>query len=164
MRKVIILQGISGAGKSTYFTKVVDSFTDVVMTFKKVSADDYFLKDGKYCFDVTKLGEAHSTCLRSYREGLQGNVSLLVVDNTNTNAVDMAPYVALAQMKDYEVEIHRLECPVDIAVKRNLHGTPRKVIEGMQYNLERFDRFAPRHWPKAIIIPYDEKHDEKKSG
>lgn len=31
-----------------------------------VSADDYFMRDGTFHFDVNKIGEAHASCLRRF--------------------------------------------------------------------------------------------------
>ena len=81
--KVIIPRGGSGAGKSTWIERTHPE----ALIF---SADAFFInEEGVYGFDVTKLGEAHAWCFKSFinccqslvddGEGVEDTVA--VVDN-----------------------------------------------------------------------------------
>lgn len=89
--KVIMMSGVPGSGKSTL---VARRWPGAVV----FSADAYFMVDGEYRFDPSRIGEAHCGCLRSFTETLQvADVEVLVVDNTNLSVSEIAPYAALAQ-------------------------------------------------------------------
>jgi predicted kinase len=125
-KKVILLRGISGAGKSTYTSK---HFPGAVVC----SADQYFISpDGNYKFDPEKLGSAHGSCKRKFKKALEANDPLIVVDNTNTTLWEMQPYIQLAAAHGYDVDVIRLEVSPELAASRNLHGVPPEAIKKMQ--------------------------------
>ena len=55
---LVLVRGIPGAGKTTFAEKLAWPLGAPVY-----SADDYFMKDGKYIFNVAGLGAAHAQCL-----------------------------------------------------------------------------------------------------
>lgn len=123
---MIILRGISGAGKSTYVKK---NFPDAVVC----SADTYFVdQDGNYNFDPSKLGHAHNHCQNSFKHALDRNQPLVVVDNTNTTMREMKPYLQMAKDHGYDVEVVRIETPLDVASRRNVHGVPYDAVKRMK--------------------------------
>jgi predicted kinase len=133
--KVTILSGVPGSGKSTYST----SNPGLI-----VSADDYFTDryTGEYKFDATKLGAAHGACLRAFvtHVAVSSAGMDIFVDNTNTTAVEIAPYYAVALAYGYQVEILTvLVKPEDLprCAERNKHGVPLKSIERMAENIYR---------------------------
>lgn len=128
-RKVVILRGASGSGKSTY---IKNHLPDAYVC----SADHYFEKSGKYVFDVNKLPAAHEECKRKFRKALKEKLPLIVVDNTNTKWWEMKPYVLDAHDAGYEVEFVRLETPVDVAAKRNLHNVPFDAVQKMANRMQ----------------------------
>jgi predicted kinase len=112
MERVVILSGISGAGKSHYAVKLTRDTPDSTI----VSADRFFYRDnGEYEFDVTKLSEAHATCFRYFIDALMIGDELVVVDNTNTTIWEISPYVLGAQAFGYDFEIVTIHCPLDLA-------------------------------------------------
>lgn len=141
--KVVIMQGVSGSGKSTIAEQLMVACYDA----RCVSADLYFMQDGEYKFDQSLLGEAHKTCLRNFLETVTADPSelpeLLIVDNTNTQLWEMAPYIHAAAAYGHEVEVIRCVCPVEKAAGRNLHGVPEKAVQGMADRLEKPLPFWP---------------------
>lgn len=131
MRTVTILRGVSGSGKSTYTAKNFSTAT-------VCSADLFFLKDGVYQFDATKLGNAHSWCFRQFEAALQRGDDSVVVDNTNTKLWEFKNYVQAAAKYGYEVKVVRLTVDVAVAAARNLHGVPVETVQRMQ---DRFQDF-----------------------
>lgn len=146
--KVIILSGISGAGKSTYIKK---NHPNAIVC----SADDFFMIDGEYRFDPTKLGQAHATCFRKYLNqlsfatGYSPHSEDIVVDNTNTTAMEISPYVLAAEAYGVEYEIVTLVVDPSIATKRNVHKVPEKTVFAMAKKLA--GRILPPWWNHKTV-------------
>lgn len=142
---VTILVGVPGSGKSHHTA----SLTGAVV----VSADHYFVElgGGTYAFDPTKLGAAHGQCLRRYTEALQRGEAHVVVDNTNTTSLEMAPYVSLALAYGYAVTIVRVTCDPAVAAARNTHGVPEGAIRAMHARIESMmDAGFPPFWGVVV--------------
>lgn len=127
--KLICLSGVSGSGKST-FAATLSNFV--------VSADDFFIKEGKYNFDVRLLPKAHGACFRSCISYLAQSFETVVVDNTSTNVEDISPYALVATAFGYDFEsvinhVDILDLPK--CVNRNKHGTPYETILRQYTNL-----------------------------
>lgn len=132
---VKIMRGISGSGKSTYAKTLARTAHDAGLLPIICSADDFFIGAGGYKFDIEKLGEAHQWCMRRFLTSLQDKVDPVIVDNTNINLEDLAPYVAVGQALDYNVEIIQVNTPPEIAAGRNVHGVEEKHVYGMHKRL-----------------------------
>lgn len=144
MRQIVILRGISGSGKSTM---VGSEFPMAV----KVSADDFFMVDGEYRFDPSKLSLAHQACWRAFYAAIQAEAPLIVVDNTNTTVGEISPYVLPAQANGYSVKIITIECDPEVAATRNAHGVSPQVVRGMAQRLEEQTKFIPPYWTHEVI-------------
>ncbi len=130
MSKILfLLRGLPGSGKST-LSKSLGGI--------HIEADQYFMQDGEYKFDSSKLKLAHSYCqsLTSAwmsSDGVQVNVDRIVVSNTFTQEWEMEPYFNLAKTHGYQV--------FSIIVEnrhggKNVHDCPQETIEKMR---ERFE-------------------------
>lgn len=141
--KVIIMRGVPGSGKSTYVSK---NFPGAAV----YSADDYFMVDGVYVFDPKKLPQAHGKCLKDFVFHLERPFSAdAVIDNTNTTAVECAPYAALALAYGCELEVITLQCMPEVAAARNVHGVPLDGVRRMYANL--IGATLPPWWPHRIV-------------
>jgi tRNA uridine 5-carbamoylmethylation protein Kti12 len=150
MKKMYIMRGLPGSGKSTWARTAArlcleDKATNGVVI---CSTDDQFLNDkGEYVFEPHKLGWAHAENQRKVYAFLKAGVSLIIVDNTNTTRKEMEPYQAMAQAHGYEVEQvligkdqlfpgmdgsqYSLADYIDLCARRNTHKVPRESIERM---------------------------------
>jgi predicted kinase len=147
MLSVLILCGPSGGGKST-FAQIAAHLPGTLV----VSADDHFMRDGKYCFNPAELGIAHGKCLRLYAEELfyrtvRKEGGTVIVDNTNLSLVELAPYVSLA--KAYKIE-------PEVLVFRhkfmNVHEVSGDMVANMHLRLEELLKSWPAYWvmPKVM--------------
>lgn len=147
MNLVIILRGIPGAGKSTWVANNASPNAAIV------SADHFFTDaHGKYNFDPTKLPLAHGTCLKNFNR----HVTLefpheIVVDNTNTTVIEMAPYAALALAYGRTLKIVTLRCPPEIGAARNTHGVPLAGVQAMAQRLVDQEQFIPPWWTHEVV-------------
>lgn len=123
---VLILRGIPGSGKSHHANRLPSP--KII-----VSADDHFIKNGVYTFNPNLLGVAHSLCFRAFINRCEtlSNGTLIVVDNTNTSALEMAPYYLGAKAFGHSVKIHTIICDPIHAFPRNQHGVSFATIERM---------------------------------
>lgn len=93
---ITLVRGVSGSGKSSFVSVMVD---DRVVNLE---ADMYFMKDGQYTFDASKLKQAHSWCQGQAEEVMQSK-RRVVVSNTFTTEWEMKPYLDLAEKYGYTV-------------------------------------------------------------
>jgi len=100
--KLILMRGVSGSGKSTLARKIAeeqDAFSVIYST------DDFFMVDGEYRFDLKRLGEFHAANVKRAQEAMADECACVIIDNTNTQAWEMKPYVELAAEYGYAVKI-----------------------------------------------------------
>lgn len=134
MGKVIILRGISCSGKTTLARQLRSVHEGAVHIF---SADDYFLDDsGHYNFRASQLSEAHSLCLYRFLNAVRSSdpTDLIIVDNTNLQVFEVAPYYAGAEAlnRDAEVEILEIRTPLQECLNRSrtrVASEPGKLLE-----------------------------------
>jgi len=130
--KVTILRGPSGSGKTTFRRGQQSS---------AISADDFFMVNGEYVFDPSKLGEAHAHCFQVFHEHLKAGRSVLV-DNTFLQAWEVSPYITLAHSYAAEVELVQFFGEPEALYQRVCQ---RKV--GAKLTLEQIEAQVARYEP-----------------
>jgi len=131
MKNLYLLRGIPGAGKSTLAKQLGDSHFET---------DTFFMVEGEYKFDPTKLRKAHEWCQSQIELAMINNHvtagldnSDIVVSNTFTQAWEMDAYYELANQYGYRV--------FSIIVENrhggvNQHNVPEDKLQIMK---ERFE-------------------------
>ena len=150
MKRVIVLQGVSGSGKTHYAKKLISDSKNPLL----VSADNYL----GHKFDPTKLGEAHALCFRIFVDELvHGGEDweehdLIIVDNTNTDACELAPYMLAASAFGVRAIIVRVDCDLEIASKRTRHNVPTNAISRQATRIrESNEVIARRGWELQFV-------------
>jgi len=128
-KTLLLLRGLPGSGKST-LAKLLGGV--------HIEADQYFMQDGEYKFDASKLKEAHSWCRNQVKEWMETNdrgfdVPGIVVSNTFTQEWEMKPYFDLAKEHGYTVFSLIVE---NRHGGKNVHDCPEETITKMR---ERFE-------------------------
>lgn len=134
MRRVLIMVGIPGCGKSTVAEQYRKQFDGVV-----VSADHYFINPctQEYEFDPKQLPQAHSACMCRFIKaiGPYSDKDTVVVDNTNLHVWEWRNYYDLAKAFGFKVEFHVWEATelwqVRLCAARNTHGVPLEAVARM---------------------------------
>lgn len=138
-KRLTIMRGLPGSGKS-YLAR---SIADGAPVF---STDDFFVIDGEYRFDPSKLGQNHAENLARSITAMSEGVPHVIIDNTCTQAWEAREYVKAAVQYGYDVQFVEPTTPwaFDVAecAKRNQHGVPEAAIAGM---LAR--------WEKDLTVP-----------
>lgn len=143
IRKSTIMIGIPGSGKSTYLSRLENTYVCSADHFWGNNPEEYIKN-----FDINRLGEAHKQCLRRYIEFIQNQPYIdIAVDNTNTRKEDISPYIAIASVYNLEIEIVYIPCSTEVGIARNIHNVPAKVIKNMQNNIQHMIKHWPNHWP-----------------
>ena len=135
MKELYLIRGCPGSGKSTLAKSLGGTH---------IEADMYFMEDGGYQFDVTRLKDAHKWCQDSVEEAmtwdeypeiefLSSGVSKIVVSNTFTQEWEMTPYFELAEKHGYKV--YSLICE-NRHGGINEHGVPEDKLEIMRARFE----------------------------
>ena len=129
MKTLYLLRGLPGSGKST-LAKSIGGI--------HIEADQYFMEDGEYKFDGSKIKLAHNYCQSQTRawmdtDGTQVNVDRIIVSNTFTQECEMKPYYEMAEEYGYMV--------FSLIVENrhggvNEHDVPDDVIEKMEKRFE----------------------------
>lgn len=134
-KTVYILRGLPGSGKSTEASKIAKDPESVIC-----SADNYFIKNGKYTFNAKELPNAHYFCAKLFMQALKDGVNCVVVDNTNIKKRDYRDYLAYAEQYGYTVKVVVVggfsAADVEIYHNRNTHKVPKDVISRMASQFE----------------------------
>ena len=139
-KNLILVRGVSGAGKSTIGELFDDEDTTAVL-----STDDLFMVDGKYVFDPSKLPEYHAETVNKVKELMieydwkhkdsdfsWDEVNKIIVCNTFTQKWEMHEYIKLAN--EYGWTLHTI-------VVENRHGS-KSIHNVPEYSIEKQkDRF-----------------------
>jgi len=125
MKELFLLRGLPGSGKST-LAKSIGGI--------HVEADQYFMEDGIYKFDVIQLMSAHNYCQNQTNgwmesDGEQVNVDKIVVSNTFTQEWEMKEYYKMAKEHGYRVYCLIVENRHD---GESTHDVPEETITKME--------------------------------
>jgi predicted kinase len=151
MYEVVILRGIPGSGKSTRAEEAYSGH-------EVCSADDYFRNFyGVYKFDARALPAAHRACLLKFEALLiAGTEHIIVVDNTNLTAAEIAPYYALAEAHGYDPRIEDMNPGTVKAIARQAgrryKAVPPETIERMAHLKAAADPTLPARWVRHSFI------------
>ncbi len=129
MKTLYLVRGVPGSGKST-FAKTLGG--------AHFETDNYFMVDGEYKFDFTKLKDAHKWCQDSVNTAMilnhtTGQNEVIVVSNTFTQEWEMEPYNKMAETWGYRV--------FSVIVENrhggvNQHGVPEDKLDIMKNRFE----------------------------
>lgn len=139
------MQGVPGSGKST-IAKILWQRHGLDQA-AIVSADNFHTdRSGGYLYRPEDAGKAHAWCLRTFITFVtrEEQVSLIIVDNTNTTVAEAAPYMAIASAYGCAARILHVDCDWEEAARRNVHGVPLKTVAQLYFNLKSFS--GPSWW------------------
>lgn len=147
--RLVLIRGMPGSGKTT---RAMGYLND---GYTHLEADQFFMVDGRYCFDGERLPEAHAWCLEQTKEALAAG-ELVCVANVFATVDDIKPYTELGV--DYRV----LEATHP---GQSIHKVPTPVMHAMQASWVSTDRLLealkgkPRS--KASVTPITSKKEKR---
>ena len=139
-KRIIILQGLPGSGKSTFAKALSEQCFKNEIKNLIASADDFFMDNGEYKFDQLKIKDAHEECYQKYYHFFRKDYQLIFIDNTNLSRWERKRYIKLAQ-KNLEkidfIDIIYFPCSPEVSFKRNSHNVPLEVIQNMEKRIQQ---------------------------
>lgn len=121
---VHLIRGLPGSGKSTRARAYA------ARGYVHIEADDFFVSNGRYVFDPTKLPQAHASCRQRVAAALAAGRNV-VVANTFSRRWEMGPYWELAALYGARVTEETMR-----GQYQNAHGVPAEAIAAMRERWE----------------------------
>lgn len=126
MKKLIMIMGVPGSGKTTKAKKL-----QKLLSAYHFEADMFMIDEsGNYKFDPEKLGFCHDCCYNKTFAAMYAGATV-IVSNTFIKAWERAKYFELARQYGYEVVVVRMNTEY-----KTIHGVPEDKIEAMRKNIE----------------------------
>lgn len=129
MKNLILLRGLPNSGKST----VAELIGAKGAGYAHFEADMYFMVDGEYLFDPTKLKIAHNWCQIQTEKAMADDMAIIIVSNTFTREWEMVEYYRLANYYDYRVTSLVVE---NRHGNVNNHNVPKETMDKMKNRFE----------------------------
>jgi len=123
-KELFLLRGLPGSGKST-LAKSLDGI--------HIEADQYFMEDGVYKFDGSKIKLAHNWCRLRTEHQMEDGIEKIVVSNTFTQEWEMQSYFDMANEYGYKVFSIIVE---NRHGSQSVHDVPEETLIKMK---NRFD-------------------------
>ena len=128
MKKLILLRGLPGNGKSTFAKSLVNK------DYCHKETDMYFVDgDGNYKFEPSKIKDAHAWCKEEVEFLMKYEHSPIVVSNIFTQEWEMNDYYKMAEELGYMVFSLIVE---NRHGGKNIHGVPDDKLEIMKNRFE----------------------------
>ena len=125
MDKILyIVRGLPGSGKSTFAKSIAPVHFE---------ADMFFMNDGEYKFDFSKIKEAHQWCQESTQDAMVSGSPKVAVSNTFTQEWEMKPYYEMAEKYGYMIFSVIVE---NRHGGKNIHGVPDATLDNMRKRFE----------------------------
>ena len=124
MKTVIIMRGLPGSGKSTFAKLIADEVFE---------ADQFFYKNGKYKYIISKIKEAHDDCFERFKQSIKCGCGRIAVANTFTREWEFKRYKKFAEINNYKVFIIVMENRHN---SQNVHEVSNETVEIMKNRFE----------------------------
>lgn len=131
VKKLILIRGVSGSGKSTKAQKIILASKAQGFSTSCNEADHFRYKWGTYIYRVNENASCHKKCLSKTAQAMQNNTNVVVVANTFIKKAQLKPYLCLANKHGYSVEIIVMQGNYP-----NRHGVPKYVVQAMKNSFE----------------------------
>lgn len=158
-KTVIINRAVSGSGKPTLSRCVTDALRKRGISVAVHSTDDFFLKDGRYVFNLEKLNAYHAKTLANFTTDVRKGTDVVICDNMNLLPWQAQPYTDAARQYNYriiflnflprKIEKH-LAAQVVTKEKPDAHGLSRELLERFIQNFNDYNDLLDPNTPRDI--------------
>jgi len=144
-RKIKIIRGVPGVGKRNYIY-----YLESGLNRKYIICDwnNYFIKDGKYCFNGKETSKAESHCLTTFLNAIDNDVKRIYVIGNFNEKWQYNNYITIGKLSKYKVKVTELECKNEDQLRyfnsRSSHNIPYskslKVYESWEADEKEYKR------------------------
>ncbi len=168
MKKLVLLQGIPGSGKSTFIkqSKNLEPYTLSPDVYRMQLAGLSMTEDGLMRIDQSVSNLAFKRMLEDLEYRMKNGV-FTIIDATHTHSKSFKNYRGLAEKYGYDVYLLPFDVDLDTAIERNSNRAfykqvSNEVIEKMYDNLKAFNEDTRSLEEKTGIknIKYIEKIED----
>lgn len=135
-RRLVMIRGIPGSGKSTYASQIKLVFQIIHGVDCEIQEADKYMGT---CFEPSRLRFCHEECQKNTRIAL-AKKKYVIVSNTSTLRTEVSPYIRLA--KEAKVQVLYLEPPTSwkhdvmkCQEKCTKQGLPKNIFQRYLDNL-----------------------------
>lgn len=149
MVKLIIVRGAPGSGKSTLAHEIAAQAFGMM---KVCEADDFFIRNGVYNFNASKLGQAHESCYENVERELRSKRPC-IVSNTFTKDWELRKYLELS--KELDIPTVVIQCHGKF---KNVHGVPEEKVMQMRsrsWSQAQLREVFKDEFPNVEYVNYD---------
>ena len=139
-KTVIINRAVPGSGKTTIARCITQALQEIGLQVVNPSTDEFFMHEGRYCFDIRKLNGFHQQNLKNFVRDLQRNIDVVICDNTNLQPWQTAPYTENARKYGYRIIF--------------LNLTPRELYKHVQAQLVTPEKPDAHGVPEACLAEF----------
>lgn len=156
MKKLIVMVGVPGAGKTTLAKKLVEK------GFHYMNADSIRLELYGNAAEQGDKEQVFALFFERFEQALSGSLDI-VVDNTNINMKQRKPLLDRAQAAGYtDVQLWMLDVPLQLCLQRNAsreRTVPDDIVTNMFHELTRSGRPQRSEGRLVIIRPGNDEND-----
>lgn len=126
-KTLIILRGVSGAGKSTVADMLAEDLWPIC------EADKFhYTEDGVYDWKPENIQAAHKWCQDQVKEMMEWKFRKIILSNTSTSEKELKPYLDLAAENGYRV--------ISLVVENrhgndSIHSVPQETRDAQERRL-----------------------------
>tara|TARA_B100000085_G_scaffold276113_1_gene294820 strand:- start:471 stop:944 length:474 start_codon:yes stop_codon:yes gene_type:complete len=149
-KTAVIIKGLSGSGKSSFAQAIAAEHAQAGCSVAIHETDNFFIQDGVYTFDPSKIREFHAQNLANFTDSIISGVHLVICPNTNNQLWEFVGYLDVAIEHGYATVVYDL---FDAGLtehelcERNKHGFPLEKYKLAKQHYERgISNLDPRHW------------------
>ena len=99
-KQLYIMRGPPGSGKSRRAADILQKHGGQIF-----STDDYWMRNGVYTFNMSRLSEAHRVTRAKTFAAMRSGISPIIIDNCNMTRSEARPYALEGRRLNYDVEI-----------------------------------------------------------
>lgn len=177
-KTVIINRAVSGSGKSTLSKCVTNALRAKGLPVSVHSTDDFFMKDGRYAFNLADLNENHLKNQKNFADALERGDDVVICDNMNLRPCHSEPYTNAARKYNYriifinflprELEKH-LAAQKVTPEKPDAHGLTKELLERFIKNFNDYndllDKKTVRDSKRHKLLRWnDDAHESQDTG
>lgn len=158
-KTVIINRAVSGSGKTTLSRCVVEGLRAKGISVAVHSTDEFFMRDGRYVFELDKLNGYHAQNLVDFIADLEKGTDVVICDNMNLLPWQAQPYTDAARKYGYrvlylnflprELEKH-LAAQAVTPEKPDAHGLTKELLERFIDNFNDYNDLLDRNTVRDI--------------